>query len=146
MKRIADFRDVLRFGWIIAITRIADQSIAGADRKHDLGEIWRERDHPLDMRRQRYVSTGVIFELLSRGNGFRLGRGSAGQRGREQQRECKAEKAFRLKVWRQKQSPAEAPASRKETGISGTENRTRVRPEHLARVLRGCKASGRSPG
>ena len=66
MKRIADCRDVLRFGWIIAITCVANQTIAGADRKHDLGEIWRERDHPLDMRRQRYISTGVIFGCVIR--------------------------------------------------------------------------------
>jgi len=134
MKRIAYFRDVLRFGWIIAITRVADQSIAGADRKHDLGEIWRERDHPLDMRRQRYVSTGVIFELLSRGNGFRLGRGSAGQRGREQQRECKAEKAFRLKVWRQKQSPAELLLRERKQASAGL----RIEPVCGLNTLREC--------
>jgi len=65
MQRVAHFRDVLRLGRVIAIDRIAHHSIASADRKHDLREIGRERDHPIDMRGQRHVAARIICQLLN---------------------------------------------------------------------------------
>jgi hypothetical protein len=41
MKRVANLRDVFGVFGIVAVTRVADEPIARADREHDLGEVWR---------------------------------------------------------------------------------------------------------
>ena len=42
MKRVADFRDRFRFGWIIAVRRVADETSAAAYRKNNLGQVRRQ--------------------------------------------------------------------------------------------------------
>ena len=63
MQRVANFGDSFRLGWIVAITRAPDESITGADCKHDLGEIGRERDNPVHSLWQRYTTASVVCNL-----------------------------------------------------------------------------------
>jgi hypothetical protein len=64
LQRVADFRNVPGLFRIIAVTRIADEAIAGADCKNDLREVWGQGDHALDTRRESYVSARIVSELL----------------------------------------------------------------------------------
>ena len=52
MKRVANFSDRLCFGGKVTITRASNESIAGADCKNNLSEIWCERDDSIDRERQ----------------------------------------------------------------------------------------------
>ena len=45
---VANLGNPLRFRWVVAIRGIADQSITGADRVNDLGEIRSKRDNAIN--------------------------------------------------------------------------------------------------
>jgi hypothetical protein len=63
MKRVAYFRNVVRFGREVAIGRVAYKAITGANRENDLGQVRSERDYALDLRRESYVAARVVFDL-----------------------------------------------------------------------------------
>src|ERR1700751_1463933 len=87
MKRVADLRAVLRFSRIVAIGRVANQTIGRADGKHDLGEVWCERDDSVDPRGQRYGVSGIVGNLPYRGTSFLPARACAGQGQQKQKRD-----------------------------------------------------------
>ena len=65
MKRVADFCNRFCFRRIIAVTRSSNEPVACADGKHDLSEIWRERDDPIDTFGQSYTTSCFVCDLTS---------------------------------------------------------------------------------
>jgi len=65
---ITDFRDLPGFRRVITIAGPAHQSIPAAHRKNNLGEIWRERNDAIYLRRQD-DSFSCIVDDFSGGGG-----------------------------------------------------------------------------
>jgi hypothetical protein len=73
LQRIADFRDSLCFGWVVAVTRISDETISSADRKNDLRQARGQRNNAIDASGKRHSPTGIVCDFSGCGWGFRAG-------------------------------------------------------------------------
>jgi len=60
---VADLRDLLSFGRVIAVFRVAHQLIAGADRVNNLGQIRRERNDAINFERKAHAAPSFIGNL-----------------------------------------------------------------------------------
>src|SRR2546425_11515104 len=69
MHRIAHLGNVLRFRWIVAISSIANQTLTGADRVNDLGEIRGERDNAVNAQWQMHASTCFVGDFAEWSSG-----------------------------------------------------------------------------
>ena len=63
LHRVANLGNVLRVRWVVTIRGIANQSIAGADRVNDLGEIRSERDNAIDAQRKTDAAACLIDDF-----------------------------------------------------------------------------------
>src|SRR5437764_13997956 len=65
MHRVANLRDVLRFGRIVTIGRVPDQSIARTNSIDNLRKVRRQRNYAIDFCGQRDAATGFVDDFAS---------------------------------------------------------------------------------
>ena len=65
LQCVTDFGNVLCLGRVITKSGVADQLLAGPNRINNLGKIWGQRNHSINLCRQRYFSSCVV-DYLSR--------------------------------------------------------------------------------
>src|SRR6185503_9412946 len=74
LQCVTDFGNALCLGRVITKSGVADQLVAGPNRINNLGKIWGQRNHSLNLCRYGDFSSRLIDDLPGLGDGFQPGR------------------------------------------------------------------------